>query len=73
MLQDVMKIVNHICTNATTSRIFTALCEDLATDFKVTIRYCASTTDVYLSKKIIKQLQFKTMTFLVFILEIENY
>ena len=33
--QDAVKIVNHICANVTTSRIFTAHCEEVETDFKV--------------------------------------
>lgn len=35
VLQDVVKIVNHICANATRSRIFAALCEELGADYKV--------------------------------------
>ena len=35
MLQDVVKIVNHISANATTSRLFAAFCEEVGSDFKV--------------------------------------
>ena len=35
VLQDVVKIVNHISANATTSRLFAAFCEEIGSDFKV--------------------------------------
>ena len=35
VLQDVVKIVNHISANATTSRLFAAFCEEVGSDFKV--------------------------------------
>ena len=35
VLQDVVKIVNHISANATTSRLFAAFCEEVRSDFKV--------------------------------------
>ena len=35
VLQDVVKIVNHISANATTSRLFAAFCEEFGSDFKV--------------------------------------
>ena len=35
MLQDVVKIVNHISANATTLRLFAAFCEEVGSDFKV--------------------------------------
>ena len=34
-LPDVVKIVNHISTNASTSRLFAAFCEEVGSDFKV--------------------------------------
>ena len=34
VLQDVVKIVNHISGNATTSRLFAADCEEVGCDFK---------------------------------------
>ena len=35
MLQDVVKIVNHISANATTLRLFAAFREEVGSDFKV--------------------------------------
>ena len=35
VLQDVVKIINHISANATISRLFAALCEEVGSDFKV--------------------------------------
>ena len=35
VLQDVVKIVNPIFANATTSRLFAAFCEEVGSDFKV--------------------------------------
>ena len=35
VLQDVVKIVNHISANATTSRLFAAFCKEVGSDFKV--------------------------------------
>ena len=35
LLQDVVKIVNHISANATTSRLFAAFCEEVGSNFKV--------------------------------------
>ena len=35
VLHDVVKIVNHISANATTSRLFAAFCEEVESDFKV--------------------------------------
>ena len=35
VLQDVVKIVNHISANATRSRLFTAFCEEVGSDYKV--------------------------------------
>ena len=35
VLQDVVKIVNHISANATTSRLFAAFCKEVGPDFKV--------------------------------------
>ena len=39
VLQDVVKIVNHISENATTSRLFAAFCEEVGSDFKVLLLY----------------------------------
>ena len=39
MLQNVVKIVKHISANATTSRLFAALCEEVGSDFKVLLLY----------------------------------
>ena len=35
VLQDVVKIVNHISANATKSRLFPAFCEEVGSDYKV--------------------------------------
>ena len=35
VLQDVVKIVNHISANATRSRLFAAFCEEVGSDYKV--------------------------------------
>ena len=35
VLQDVVKIANHISANATKSRVFAAFCEEVGSDFKV--------------------------------------
>ena len=35
VLQDVVKIVNHISANATRLRIFAAFCEEIGSDYKV--------------------------------------
>ena len=34
-LQDVVKIVNYISANATTSRLFAVFCEEVGSDYKV--------------------------------------
>ena len=39
VLQDVVKIVNHISANATTSRLFAAFCKEVGSDFKVLLLY----------------------------------
>ena len=35
VLQDVVKIVNHISANTTRSRLFAAFCEEVGSDYKV--------------------------------------
>ena len=35
VLQDLVKIINHISANATRSRLFAALCEEVGSDHKV--------------------------------------
>ena len=39
VLQDVVKIVNHISANAPTSRLFAAFCKEVGSDFKVLLLY----------------------------------
>ena len=35
VLQDVVKIVNHLSANATRSRLFAVFCEEVGSDYKV--------------------------------------
>ena len=35
VLQDVVKIVNHVSANATRPRLFAAFCEEFGSDYKV--------------------------------------